>query len=67
MLQVKFTFGFKKAYTTVIAGYMNDGVCPRETTIVLFVFYYHFLCYVLIRHIEHVVLENFMEISFYRY
>lgn len=47
MLQVKFTFGFKKAYTTVIAGYMNDGVCLRDTTIVLFVFLVDTLFYVM--------------------
>ena len=49
-----------------IASYMNDGVCLKDTTIVLFVFLvdYPFPCYVLIRHAEHVVLGNFMEISF---
>jgi len=45
---------------------MNDGVCLKDTTIVLFVFLvdYPFTCYVLIRHAEHVVLGNFMEIGF---
>lgn len=45
---------------------MNDGVCLKDTTIVLFVLLvgYTFPCYVLIKHAKHVVLGNFMEISF---